>query len=317
MASDTSKNLGVYTTGAGNKGYASHVNAKDMVLLTNGSGGSVTTGDVLVLDTSADNSFTTTTTEGNTLPVYVVPQSITGDDSAATKTIVSTEAGWVYRAGAYVPAAAVDGAVSRGEYLETSSTAKKFTGTGSIAGTDEAPKGACAIALEAAGGAGNIAVELIATVSAEPLKVAVIADQKSAGTAGGTFTSGAWQTRDLNTEVSDANAIVSISANQFTPIAGTYLIRVVVPAYAVDTHKARLYNATGTSVVLTGTSEAASSGNLVAAHGFINGVFTANGTDAYEIQHQCQSTRATSGFGEAAGYSTVETYTTVELIKIG
>ena len=36
---------------------------------------------------------------------------------------------------------------------------------------------------------------------------AIICDQKAGGTAGGTFTEGAWRTRDLNTEITDADGI--------------------------------------------------------------------------------------------------------------
>ena len=44
---------------------------------------------------------------------------------------------------------------------------------------------------------------------------AVICDQKSNNTDGGTFTSGAWRTRDLNTELCEAEGLVSSSSNQF------------------------------------------------------------------------------------------------------
>ena len=53
---------------------------------------------------------------------------------------------------------------------------------------------------------------------------AVIVDQKSQNTEAGTFTQDAWQTRDLNTEGSDPDGIVSISSNKFTLAAGNYLI---------------------------------------------------------------------------------------------
>ncbi len=45
---------------------------------------------------------------------------------------------------------------------------------------------------------------------------AIIADHKAQNTAGGTFTSGAWRTRDLNTEITDPDGIVSIASDQFT-----------------------------------------------------------------------------------------------------
>ena len=73
---------------------------------------------------------------------------------------------------------------------------------------------------------------------------AIIGDQKSAGTEGGTFTSGAWQTRDLNTEISDPDGIISISSNQFTLAAGTYLVNASAPAHKVNGHQIRLYNTT-------------------------------------------------------------------------
>jgi len=82
--------------------------------------------------------------------------------------------------------------------------------------------------------------------------VAVIADVKSVSTHGGTFTAGAWQTRDLNTEISDADNIVSISSNQFTLIPGTYLIQFGAPAYGVSYHRARLYDITNSAVIAQG-----------------------------------------------------------------
>ena len=53
---------------------------------------------------------------------------------------------------------------------------------------------------------------------------AIIAEQQSAGTEAGTFTSGAWRTRSLNTEITDPDGIVSLSSNGFTLQAGTYFI---------------------------------------------------------------------------------------------
>ena len=95
-----------------------------------------------------------------------------------------------------------------------------------------------------AGGAGN------------PISVAVIADQKSSGTDGGTFTSGDWRDRDLTTELYDSDGIVSIESDSvsFTLGAGTYQIVVVAPVLMVNNHKIRLYNTTDSSVIATGVS---------------------------------------------------------------
>jgi hypothetical protein len=52
---------------------------------------------------------------------------------------------------------------------------------------------------------------------------AIVEDQKPQNTAGGTFTNGAWRTRDLNTIVSDTDNIISIYYLDFTS-GGTYEI---------------------------------------------------------------------------------------------
>lgn len=318
MASDTSKNIGVYADAVDNRGYASHVNAKDMALLTNKSGGSVTTGDVLVQDTSTNLGFTTSTTDKDQRPVFVVPAAISGDNVSATKTIANNEAGWVYKNGAYVPSLAVSAAVSRGEYLKVGTTAKKLTGTGKIAGTNDRPAEAVAIALEAAAGAGTVAA-LLLTQNAVKASTAVFADHKAQNTGGGNFASGAWRVRDLNTEVSDADSIVTIASNLFKPIAGTYFIIARAPCFhdQLTQHQARLINSTQSSaVVLTGSSAhfyATTGGNQSDA--WVAGVFTANGTDEYAIDHRCVPAANTPTFGKAANLTT-EVYTQVTLIKI-
>ena len=64
-------------------------------------------------------------------------------------------------------------------------------------------------------------------------------DQKTSGTEGGNFTSGAWNTRTLNTEVTDTIGS-TLSSNQFTLPAGTYYIEASAPAYSVGRHLSRL-----------------------------------------------------------------------------
>ena len=84
---------------------------------------------------------------------------------------------------------------------------------------------------------------------------AILVDQKTSGTNGGSFTSGDWRTRDLNTEIADPDGIVSISSNQFTLQAGSYLIKAHAPAYKVGRHQIALYDITASNYVETGSSE--------------------------------------------------------------
>ena len=126
---------------------------------------------------------------------------------------------------------------------------------------------------------------------------AVIADQKSGSSDGGTFNSGSWETRDLNTEISDADNIVSITTNQFTLQAGSYLIEAIAPACQVGGHQCRLYNATDGATVQIGSAEFARSGSHSQTHSFVSARVTISGAKAFEIQHRCASSRNDYGFG--------------------
>ena len=143
---------------------------------------------------------------------------------------------------------------------------------------------------------------------------AIIADQKAQNTQGGTFTSGAWRTRDLNTEIADPDGIVSISANQFTLAAGSYLIRWGAGARLVDRHQTRLYDVTGTAEVGVGDSLYAS--NSYRGDGWSRGYarVTPSGSNVYQIDHYCDTTYASDGLGLQCNFTT-EQYCTVEIFK--
>lgn len=161
----------------------------------------------------------------------------------------------------------------------------------------------------------NDAVDATKIGSNTFVSYAMICDQKSAATDGGTFTGGAWRTRDLNTEISDADGIVSISSNQFTLGAGSYLIRWSAPAFAVNRHVAKLYDITAdTNIAPVGSAEKTNttSGHVTRSFGVARVTITAD--NVYEIQHRSQSTRSTDGFGVATDFTT-ELYTIVEIYK--
>jgi len=144
---------------------------------------------------------------------------------------------------------------------------------------------------------------------------AIICDEKTNGTAGGTFTSGAWQTRDLNTEIADPDGIVSISNNQFTLGAGTYLIEASANAHDVNRHQTRIYNATDSSVVQYGMNELLGTGDTTSSTNLVVGRVTITAATAFEIQHRCQSSKTSTGFGVANSFGNVEIYTVVKIFK--
>lgn len=145
---------------------------------------------------------------------------------------------------------------------------------------------------------------------------AIIADQKSSNTSGGSFSSGGDRTRDLNTEIADADGIVSISNNQFTLQAGTYLIRGNAVAYNVGRHIAWIYDVTNSANVgYFGTMKTAYSGATTSSHFY--GRHTISGATVYEIRHKCETSQS-KGFGIESGSSYVNltnTYTVVQIFK--
>ena len=145
---------------------------------------------------------------------------------------------------------------------------------------------------------------------------AIICDQKSQGTTGGTPpNTTAYNTRDLNTELADADGIVSISSNQFTLQAGTYLLRASVPAYKPERSQALIYNVTDSSVTGVGTGEY---GPLTYAHTIRSIVVcrtTISGAKVFEVRHRVGNADASFGFGVDANMGQAEIYTIVEIFK--
>jgi hypothetical protein len=145
----------------------------------------------------------------------------------------------------------------------------------------------------------------------------IVEDQKSSGTAGGTFTSGADQVRVLNTLVRNHGTLASLATNQITLPAGTFYITWSAPAIVVSGHQAFLYNVTDATEVKRGSTEFANAGSgaVASTHSRGSAVVTIAGAKAFEIRHRCTTTRATDGYGVAASFGT-EVYTRVEITKV-
>lgn len=150
------------------------------------------------------------------------------------------------------------------------------------------------------------------------MSVAIIADEKTQGTASGSATAGSWYDRDLNTELADPDGIVSVASNQFTLGAGKYFIEFSVPAYDCAKHRSRLYNVTTSSVVAnsnTGQLDASDNiGSTTSGKGYVD----ISSNTVFKIQQRVTTTRATNGQGLAFNQSgETELYTIVTIFKIG
>ena len=77
---------------------------------------------------------------------------------------------------------------------------------------------------------------------------AIICNQLSAGTQGGSPTANSWTTYALNTEIADPDSIVSISSNKFTLAAGNYLIKWKTLFQNCERSITRLYDVTNTAI---------------------------------------------------------------------
>ena len=139
-------------------------------------------------------------------------------------------------------------------------------------------------------------------------------DEKTQGTAGGTATSGAWYTCDLNTEVADTGNNCSISSNRFTLDAGTYRILASRPFYIVDYCKIRLFNYTDSSVIAYSQSRYADSARFGEISILLQYRFTLATSKTLEVQYRVYTTEATNGLGNATNFGT-EVYLQVELFK--
>ena len=143
-----------------------------------------------------------------------------------------------------------------------------------------------------------------------------LSDVKAQNTGGGTFTSGAWQTRILNTEDFDTNNDCSLSSNQITLAAGTYECQIRCPGNRVGRHQCRLYNVTDAALLLLGSNSFSSSSASYASNSSsVVGRFTIAASKAIEVQHYCQVTRGTDGFGDLCNF-TSEVYTVAEFWRV-
>lgn len=162
----------------------------------------------------------------------------------------------------------------------------------------------------------KVTAQSIADLAAgSAVQIAYLKDVKTSGTSAGTFTSGAYQTRTLNTVEGDGS-IVSLSSNQFTLQAGTYHIEVNAPCFAVNQNKAKLRNITDSTDAIIGIASNSASGTSVQTNSVITGTITIASAKTFEVQHRCTTTRATDGFGINSGFGESEVYTIVKITMV-
>jgi hypothetical protein len=125
----------------------------------------------------------------------------------------------------------------------------------------------------------------------------VLEDQKAVNTPGGAFTSGAWRTRDLNTEVSDPNNNCALASNEFTLTAGNYGVLIATaPAALVDRHQCRLIK-DGSPVHYSALSYANSGANMCTPAILFYYVGTLASNAVFSVEHRAETSLTAGGFG--------------------
>lgn len=133
---------------------------------------------------------------------------------------------------------------------------------------------------------------------------------------GGTFTSGAWRTRDLNTIGVNTITGASLASNRVILPAGTYFITGYAPARNVGNHKARLYNVTTAAAVAYGQNQIATEWSYTSNTSTVKVFVTFTVTTTIELQHQCAITFESYGFGQWTGFGEDEIYAMLTVRRI-
>lgn len=147
---------------------------------------------------------------------------------------------------------------------------------------------------------------------------AIFEDQKASGTSGGTPTTGARNTRVLNTTITNNITGCSLASNQITLPAGTYFIRGHGVAGAVFGHRLYLRNVSDSSDALGGINGQLHTSIQGNTPSFIEGVITITSSKVFELQHYIVANGSGSaGLGYAVTDGNVERYSRILIQKIG
>lgn len=189
------------------------------------------------------------------------------------------------------------------------------TATVSTAGSLVLPQYDAGILYFTATGA-SIFYDYIQTSAGASVPTATFRDEKSSGNAGGTFTAGAWRTRDLNITQFNNITSASLASNQITLPAGTFNVYVTAPCFDVGHQQARFYNITDSAEAVLGVSNYTRNGaTATSSYGLAAGTFTITGSKVFEVQHRCDVTGTSNGFGVEVSWGT-EVYATVTIVKV-
>ena len=151
---------------------------------------------------------------------------------------------------------------------------------------------------------------------------AYIEDRKDAGTNGGTASSGAWRTRDLNSLIINNIDGLTLENNQVTFPAGKFWIEAIAPFYRVDRSCIRLYDIIDAEVLIQGRTDYGSNNSSYSGqYSRLKGIIENDSEFTTQIQYRCDDNNSNNGLGVNSGnissYVEHEVFTMMQIWKIG
>lgn len=142
-----------------------------------------------------------------------------------------------------------------------------------------------------------------------------VREEQASGTNGGGSTAG-FQTRTLNTTLTNTIAGASLSSNLVTLPAGTYEVVARAPANgSLNRHVLSLYNSSDSTTIITGSGAYDNTGNSQ-VDSWVRGTFTLAATKNISLRHYTNGTVATTGLGTAITSGLNEVYSEADFRKV-
>ena len=147
-------------------------------------------------------------------------------------------------------------------------------------------------------------------------QIAIFNEQQASGTNGGTFTSGAYNKRTLNTTVVNNITNCTLTSSVISLPAGTYNVLAWGHGQQVGNHRVRLQNTTAATTIALGHNAFTNNGaGYATTTSLVQTSFTLASTSNIELQHRCQTTKSTDGYGFACSFGDNEVYAQIQIVR--
>jgi hypothetical protein len=146
--------------------------------------------------------------------------------------------------------------------------------------------------------------------------IAIFNETQASGTEGGTFTSGSYVKRTLNTTVINNITGCTLTSSVIALPSGSYEVYAIAQAYKVGNHKIKLRNTTASTDLAIGNNAFTDAGDAVVTPSIIFTSFVLSVTTNLEVQHRAAVTRSSNGLGTAASFGDSEIYAQITIRKI-